>query len=105
MTGTGPAEGAVAAEDEGEDLAALFDASESDAPSPYRICAPPLERDRPTQADLAVFHMGSFVTAPEEGGDSWEHTLSDMDVSDDASIVAVGMGDYGADTGYEVGGD
>ena len=47
--------------------------------------------------------MGSFVTAPEEGGDSWEHTLSDMDVSDDASIVAVGMGDYGADTGYEVG--
>ena len=41
MTGTGPAEGAVAAEDEGEDLAALFDASESDAPPPYRICAPP----------------------------------------------------------------
>ena len=41
MTGTGPAEGAVAAEDEGEDLAALFDASELDAPSPYRICAPP----------------------------------------------------------------
>lgn len=59
----------------------------------------------------AVFHMGEFQTIPEDDSndknkkeeDPWEYTLSDMDVSNDASIIALGMGDYAANTGYAVG--
>ncbi|KAL7535619.1 hypothetical protein ACHAXR_007939, partial [Thalassiosira sp. AJA248-18] len=95
-------------QEEIEDLAALFNAAQ--ALPPYAICPPPLVRDRPdTQNDDAVFHMGEFRIVPEddiddeEGQSSWQYSLSDMDVNNDASIIAIGMGDYAADTGYAVG--
>lgn len=94
-----------------EDLAALFNAAQ--ALPPYDICPPPMKRDRPaTQQDDAVFHIGEFRIVPEDDLNnndnddiyaSWQYSLSDMDVSDDASIIAIGMGDYAADTGYAVG--
>lgn len=89
-----------------ESLAALFHAAQ--ALPPFDICPPPLERDRTTQDGDAVFHIGEFRIVPEGDDDDGEHsryeyTLSDMDVSDEASIIALGMGDYAADTGYAVG--
>ena len=38
-----------------------------------------------------------------EASSTWEYSLLEMDVSDDASIIALGMGDYAADMGYEGG--
>ena len=91
-----------------KDLAALFNAQQ--ALPPYKICPPPIKRDRPStqKAGDAVFHMGEFITVPEDDSkkdddNPWQYTLSDMDVSNDASIIALGMGDYAADTGYAVG--
>ena len=77
---------------------------------------PPLLPDRPIEIKrkLPVFHIGDLVTVPEDpslsssasGGNEedgyleeeevWEYTFSAMDISDDASIVAVGMEDFGA---------
>ena len=101
-----------------QDLASLFHAKE--ALPMYKICAPPMVHDRPeVQKGDDVFHMGEFRIVPEDptNGDHtdvndadddelnspWYYTLSDMDVNNDASIIALGLGDYAADTGYSVG--
>ena len=101
-----------------QDLASLFHAKE--ALPMYKICAPPMVHDRPeVQKGDDVFHMGEFKIVPEDptNGDHtdvndadddelnspWYYTLSDMDVNNDASIIALGLGDYAADTGYSVG--
>eukprot|EP00581_Thalassiosira_minuscula_P015866 CAMPEP_0183715798 /NCGR_PEP_ID=MMETSP0737-20130205/9897_1 /TAXON_ID=385413 /ORGANISM="Thalassiosira miniscula, Strain CCMP1093" /LENGTH=1093 /DNA_ID=CAMNT_0025944953 /DNA_START=135 /DNA_END=3416 /DNA_ORIENTATION=- len=90
----------------------------------FKICPPPIKRDRPdTQKDSAVFHMGQFKIVPEDtsqdqddAADSettiddaynrqWQYKLSDMDVSADASIIALGLDDYSDPTtgNYAVG--
>lgn len=139
----------VEGQEEIEDLSKYFNMQK--ALPPYKICPPPIKRDRKTQEGYAVFHIGDFRTVPvsltcvmylfcllwqfnlchcmlllltyiinsafvlvymtnssqeedeSESEDSWEYTLSDMDVSADASIIAVGFGDYAADTDYAVG--
>uniref|UniRef100_A0A7S4MQK1 Uncharacterized protein n=1 Tax=Odontella aurita TaxID=265563 RepID=A0A7S4MQK1_9STRA len=73
---------------------------------PFDICPPPLAPDRKSDEHRhsPVFHIGTLVTVPEDPGnndddgeDQWEYTFSSMDISDDASVVAVGLADYGAD--------
>lgn len=86
--------------------AALLHAAE--ALPPFKICPPPMIHDRPdTQKDIAVFHISDFRIVPEDTSakdidddvnDPWHYTLGDMDVSNDASIIALGLGDYSADT-------
>ena len=82
----------------------------SEALPSYKICPPPLVHDRPdTQKDNnLVYHIGEFRIVPEDTSENnnvdddvnkaWHYTLSDMDVSNDASIIALGLGDYAADT-------
>ena len=78
------------------------------ADPPFEVCPPPAAGDRQgTQSDLAVYHLDEFRIIPEDEStdatDRWVYTLSDMDVSDDSSIIALGLGDYAADSGYAVG--
>jgi len=77
-------------------------------PSSFDVCAPRLWPDIKAErkAHLPVFHIGEFDTVPEsatknanddislEYNEEWEFALSAMDLSDDASIIAVGFGDY-----------
>ena len=83
----------------------------SEALPSYKICPPPMIHDRTdTQKDNnLVYHIGEFRIVPEDTtsekdnvdddvNNDWHYTLSDMDVSNDASIIALGLGDYAADT-------
>jgi hypothetical protein len=77
-------------------------------PSSFDICPPRLYPDIQSQKDdkLPVFHIGEFATVPESASkngnddpldatdEEWEYALSAMDLSDDASIIAVGFSDY-----------
>ena len=77
-------------------------------PSSFDICPPRLYPDIKSQRDrkLPVFHIGEFATVPESASqngnddptqalnEEWEYALSAMDLSDDASIIAVGFSDY-----------
>lgn len=76
-------------------------------PSSFDICPPRLYPDIKSQKDakLPVFHIGEFATVPEVASsandgptqatiENWEYALSAMDLSDDASIIAVGFSDY-----------
>jgi len=111
-----PATSPTAAEDvaeQMEEIEAVATASlwpTATPPSSFDICPPRLYPDIQSQKDrkLPVFHIGEFATVPESassngGGnddplqaldEEWEYALSAMDLSDDASVIAVGFSDY-----------
>ena len=76
------------------------------APLPaFTRCAPPVVSKKGGEA---VFHMFDVVIIPEsptedDNEDLWDYSFSSMDINEDASLIAVGMSDFSADTDYEVG--
>jgi hypothetical protein len=79
------------------------------APLPsFKRCSPPRVAKEQSQKHLDVFHMMDFRVVPEspnksDNDHSWDYTVSSMDISDDASLIAIGMSDFSADTDYNVG--
>ena len=83
-------------------------------PAVFEICAPPIYPDLRGQkkSHQPVFHMLSFATVPEAPSrddpsvawdEQWQYAFSALDLSDDASIIAVGLDDFSSDTDYDVG--
>ena len=76
------------------------------APLPaFPRCAPQVTSSR---GGLAVFHMMDVRIIPESPTkddyvDEWEYTFSSMDINEEASLIAVGMSDFSANTDYSVG--
>jgi len=79
------------------------------APLPvFKMCSPPRVAKENSQKHLDVFHIQDFRIVPESPAeddyeDQWDYSVSSMDISDDASLIAVGMSDFSADTDYDVG--
>ena len=82
----------------------------TNAPLPeFRICPPPVKIPN----GVALYRMGDLVIVPEAAaanGDKeeeminkWEYTFSSMDISEEASIIAVGLSDFARDTDLELG--
>mmetsp|Transcript_8064 Transcript_8064/g.11711 ORF Transcript_8064/g.11711 Transcript_8064/m.11711 type:complete len:1049 (-) Transcript_8064:1307-4453(-) len=71
------------------------------APNPtFDICPPNLR----FRNNKKVIHLTDISIVPEAMLDEkWEYTFSDMDISDDASIIAVGLSDFGANTAFNAG--
>jgi len=87
--------------DDATDVDTVIGAWPTAAPLPkYDICPPnPIFRKH-----HKVIHLTDVTIVPEaQKDDTWEYTFSDLDISDDASIIAVGLSDFGADSDYAVG--
>lgn len=76
------------------------------APLPeFDICPPPVIIPK----GKAVYHMEDLVIVPEsktnentdEGTKKWEYSFSSMDISEEASIIAVGLSDFSPDNNYD----
>ena len=78
------------------------------APLPaFDICPPPVN----VPEGLPIFHMGDLVIVPEaktadmnsnddnKSMQQWEYSFSSMDISEEASIIAVGLSDFGNNYG------
>jgi len=87
--------------DDTTDSVTFINAWPTGAPLPkYDICTP----DPIFRRNHKVMHLTNIDIVPEAKKDeSWEYTFSDLDISDDASIIAVGLSDFGGDTEYSVG--
>ena len=74
----------------------------------FTLCPPPRVPSNERDKGLDVFHMHNLRIVPEsptkdDYEDEWEYTFSSMDISEDASLIAVGLSDFSADTTYSVG--
>mmetsp|Transcript_30643 Transcript_30643/g.46407 ORF Transcript_30643/g.46407 Transcript_30643/m.46407 type:complete len:1059 (-) Transcript_30643:84-3260(-) len=71
------------------------------APNPkFNICPPKLR----FKHHHNIIHLTNIEIVPEAKLDeNWEYTFSDMDISDDASIIAVGLSDFGGNIAIEAG--
>jgi hypothetical protein len=76
------------------------------APLPaFTRCAPPVVSKKNGHA---VFHMFDVIIIPEsptkdDNEALWDYSFSSMDINEEASLIAIGMSDFSADTDYEVG--
>ena len=94
---------------EGDDGTTVIDLWPTAAPLPaFKMCSPPRVAKEHSQKNLDVFHIQNFRIVPEsptknDNEEEWDYTVSSMDISEDASLIAVGMSDFSADTDYDVG--
>ena len=65
----------------------------------FKICPPHIRIPK----DKSIYLMANLTIVPEDKDTIWEYTFSSMDISDEASVIAVGLSDYSRDTDYAVG--
>ena len=92
-----------------DDGTTVIDLWPTAAPLPaFKMCPPPRVPKDHSQKGLDVFHIQDFRIVPEspskdDNEDQWDYSVSSMDISEDASLIAVGMSDFSANTDYDVG--